>query len=107
MLAEWWKTYGRRTAQGKKTIRAAIAEALTNGLDPDLLWNAMNSLGENSKPITGGTLQFALSELRKSTVVQLRPDPALQQRNAGRDFLDHLGDQLREQQHTPQEGESA
>lgn len=65
MLKAWWEKYGRRTAQGKYSIRSAIAEALSNGLDPDELWAALHRLGEVSKPVSGGTLQFALADVRQ------------------------------------------
>ncbi|MGW8762340.1 mucin-2 [Streptomyces sp. NPDC055815] len=65
LLARWWETYGRTTAQSRTTIGRAIADALANGLDSDTLWSALDRLGSLSKPITGGTLQFALSELRR------------------------------------------
>jgi hypothetical protein len=65
MAEDWWQQYGRRTAQTKRTIRQAIADALTNGIDPDELRAALGRLGETSKPVTGGTLQFALADIRK------------------------------------------
>lgn len=75
MVAKWWEQYGRQTAQGKSSVRRAIADALENGLDPSVLWQALVRLGDVSKPITGGTLQFALAEIRKgatnSNVIQL------------------------------------
>ncbi|GGT43563.1 helix-turn-helix domain-containing protein [Streptomyces purpureus] len=74
MLDKWWEQYGRTTAQAKSTIRRAIADALRNGLEPSVLWQALERLGELSKPVTGGTLQFALSELRKPTNVIALPN---------------------------------
>jgi hypothetical protein len=65
MTDDWWEQYGRRTAQTKRTVRQAVADALVNGIDPDELWQALTRLGDLSKPITGGTLQFAFSEIRK------------------------------------------
>lgn len=65
MAEDWWQQYGRRTAQTKRTIRQAIADALANGIDPDELHAALQRLGETSKPVTGGTLQFALADIRK------------------------------------------
>lgn len=70
MLAKWWEQYGRRTAQGKHTIRRAIADALSNGVEPSELWQALARLGDLSKPVTGGTLQFAFSELRQPRAAQ-------------------------------------
>ncbi|WP_263165446.1 helix-turn-helix domain-containing protein [Streptomyces sp. SCSIO ZS0520] len=73
LTAKWWEQYGRNTAQGKSSVRRAIADALRNGLDPADLWSALCRLGDLSKPVTGGTLQFALSELRRpaSNVIAL------------------------------------
>lgn len=75
MIVKWWEQYGRQTAQGKSSVRRAIADALENGLEPSVLWQALVRLGDLSKPITGGTLQFALAEIRKgatnSNVIQL------------------------------------
>jgi hypothetical protein len=68
MLASWWDKFGRRTAQSKKSIRQAIADALENGNDPHELWAALLRLGEVSKPVTGGTLQFAFSEIRQQAL---------------------------------------
>lgn len=65
LLARWWETYGRTTAQSRNNVGRAIADALANGLEADTLWPALARLGDLSKPITGGTLQFALAELKR------------------------------------------
>jgi hypothetical protein len=65
LLAKWWEQYGRTTAQGKRSIRRSIDEALNNGIPAAELWQALDRIGDLSKPVTGGTLQFALSELRR------------------------------------------
>ncbi|WP_329148770.1 mucin-2 [Streptomyces sp. NBC_01456] len=97
LLARWWETYGRRTAQSRSAIGRAIAAALANGLDPDALWPALARLGDLSKPVTGGTLQFALAELRKPTrgadVIPLtaaRPSTTDQRVAAGMDLAARL-----------------
>ncbi|MFJ5151423.1 helix-turn-helix domain-containing protein [Streptomyces sp. NPDC088353] len=64
---QWWEQYGHTTAQGKRTVQRAITEALSNGIDPRELQQALVRIGDLSKPVTGGTLQFALAEIRKST----------------------------------------
>ncbi|MGW2861878.1 helix-turn-helix domain-containing protein [Streptomyces sp. NPDC001205] len=66
MRDKWWEQYGRTTAQGKHSVLRAIAEALSNGVEPDDLWQALVRLGGLSKPVTGGTLQFAFSEMRQA-----------------------------------------
>ncbi len=65
---KWWEQYGHTTAQGKRTIRRTIDEALSNGIDATELWNALDRIGDLSKPVTGGTLQFAFAELRKAAL---------------------------------------
>lgn len=67
MFNAWWTRYGRGTAQGKASVRRAIEDALGNGIEPRELWAALDRLGATSKPVTGGTLQFALADLRKTT----------------------------------------
>lgn len=76
IFTKWWEQYGHRTAQGKRTVRRAIDDALRNGVDAAELWQALVRIGELSKPVTGGTLQFAFSELRKpSNVIALPGQP--------------------------------
>ncbi|MFD8005721.1 mucin-2 [Streptomyces mirabilis] len=66
MFIAWWARYGRGTAQGKASVRRAIDDALGNGIVPRELWAALDRLGATSKPVTGGTLQFALADIRKT-----------------------------------------
>ncbi|MFI6860157.1 mucin-2 [Streptomyces sp. NPDC050421] len=78
LVEAWWSQYGRGTAQNRTTIRRAVEDALANGLDAQMLAAAMDRLGQTSKPITGGTLQFALSDIRRSSagadVIPLDPN---------------------------------
>ncbi|WP_078973455.1 helix-turn-helix domain-containing protein [Streptomyces sp. MMG1533] len=75
LFTKWWEQYGHTTAQGKGAVRRTIDEALRNGVDATELWQALDRLGDLSKPVTGGTLQFAFSELRQSSRPQLRAVP--------------------------------
>lgn len=97
MFAAWWTRYGSGTAQGKAGIRRAIDGALGNGIAPRELWAALDRLGALSKPVTGGTLQFALAELKKSPpgadVIPLataRPSTTDQRVAAGMDLAARL-----------------
>ncbi|WHM36292.1 mucin-2 [Streptomyces sp. BPTC-684] len=67
LFTAWWTRFGRGTAQGRTSVRRAIEDALGNGIEPRELWAALDRLGATSKPVTGGTLQFALADLRKTT----------------------------------------
>lgn len=61
--------YRTGNAYSQRQVRKVIADALANGTDSAELWQALERLGQTSKPVTAGTLQFAFSELR-------RPAPA-------------------------------
>ncbi|MFF0777049.1 hypothetical protein [Streptomyces sp. NPDC003720] len=64
----------------KRQVYRTVADALANGADPNELRCALERLGELSKPISNGTLQFAFSEIRSQggNVHQLRPGTASQ-----------------------------
>jgi hypothetical protein len=78
LVEVWWSKYGRGTAQSRNTVRRAVEDALGNGLAEQLLAAALDRLGQTSKPVTGGTLQFALSEIRRpaagADVIPLDPN---------------------------------
>ncbi|QWQ43087.1 mucin-2 [Streptomyces sp. YPW6] len=78
LVDEWWSSYGCGTAQSRKSVHRAVEDALGNGLAPELLAAALDRLGQTSKPVTGGTLQFALSDIRRpaagAAVIPLNPN---------------------------------
>ncbi|MFD8611046.1 mucin-2 [Streptomyces sp. NPDC059631] len=94
LLARWWETYGRTTAQSRNTIGRAIADALGNGLDPATLWAALDRLGALSKPVTGGTLQFALAELKKPGADVIPLDPTAPRKGRVAQSADYLAQAL-------------
>jgi hypothetical protein len=58
--------FARGNSYKRRYVRTAIADALANETDPDELWLALLRLGETSKPVSAGTLQFAFSDIRKA-----------------------------------------
>lgn len=69
MAAAFMGRFARGNSYRLKPVRQVIADALTNGTHPDELWAALARIGELSKPITPGTLQFAFHELRANSNV--------------------------------------
>lgn len=65
--------FARGNAYRRRQVRGVIADTLANGADPDELWAALERLGDTSKPVSPGTLQFAFADIRKpaSNVVAL------------------------------------
>ncbi|MFE0104534.1 hypothetical protein [Streptomyces sp. NPDC059009] len=86
--AAWWDRFGRRTAQSRRSIHQAVGQALANGLDVDELWVALSRLGDLSKPVTGTTLQFALSEIRRGGPVAQVVDLCGRRQQATTDLFD-------------------
>ena len=58
--------FARGNSYKRRQVRTVIADALANEADPDELWAAVLRLGETSKPVSAGTLQFAFSDIRKT-----------------------------------------
>lgn len=74
MAASFMERFARGNSYRLKPVRQVVADALANQTDPDELWAALVRVGDLSKPVTLGTLQFALHEIRKpDNVTQLRP----------------------------------
>lgn len=72
MTDAFLERYRTGNTYSKRQVRKVIADALANGTQSDELWKALERLGQTSKPITAGTLQFAFSELRRpSNVIAL------------------------------------
>lgn len=59
--------YKAGNAYSQRQVRKVIADTLANGTQPEELWRALERIGECSKPVSPGTLQFAFAELRKQT----------------------------------------
>jgi len=74
MAAAFMDRFARGNSYRLKPVRQVIADTIANRTDPDELWEALIRIGESSKPVTPGTLQFAFHEIRKpNNVTQLRP----------------------------------
>lgn len=61
--------FARGNAYSRRQVRGVIDTTLGNGTTPDELWKALERLGDTSKPVSPGTLQFAFAEIRKTNNV--------------------------------------
>lgn len=68
MADAFLERYSRGNAYNRRQIRRTIADTLANDTSPDELWDALQRLGDLSKPISAGTLQFAFSDIRKANL---------------------------------------
>ncbi|GAB3213298.1 hypothetical protein GCM10027294_43550 [Marinactinospora endophytica] len=70
-LAEgYWSLHQTSTAQSFIAIRQVVKTALANGVDRDQLAHALDLLGREGRPISGGTLQIALQTVRADAGAQ-------------------------------------
>lgn len=69
MTESFFQRYARGNAYSKRQVRGVIADTLANGTNPDELWAALQRIGDTSKPVSAGTLQFAFADLRKANNV--------------------------------------
>jgi len=58
--------FARGNSYGKRQVRGVIADTLANGTTPSELWQALERLGNTSKPVTANTLQFAFAKIREA-----------------------------------------
>jgi hypothetical protein len=65
MTDAFLERYARGNTYKRRQVRQVIADTLANGTDSGELWKALERLGETSKPVSPGTLQFAFSEIRR------------------------------------------
>ncbi|MBV9023345.1 MAG: HNH endonuclease [Streptomycetaceae bacterium] len=68
MTDAFLERFARGNAYGRRQIRRVIADTLANGTDSNELWQALLRLGETSKPVSAGTLQFAFAKIREAAL---------------------------------------
>ncbi|WP_181785371.1 hypothetical protein [Streptomyces phytophilus] len=73
MTAAFLDRYKTGNTYSRKQIHRVLTDALANNTNPDELWAALERLGDTSKPVTPGTLQFALADIRKHTGADVIP----------------------------------
>ncbi|GAA3958235.1 hypothetical protein GCM10023085_45870 [Actinomadura viridis] len=61
----YWERYSKTTAQSWIAIRQIILTALRNEIDRDDLAFALNTLGQDGRPVTQNTLTFAITDVRQ------------------------------------------
>lgn len=67
MTDAFLERFARGNSYKRRQVRTTIADALANDTDSSELWRALERLGETSKPVTANTLQFAFSDIRRTS----------------------------------------
>lgn len=62
LAAAWWERYGSRQAQTFVAVRQVIRAALRNGVDRNKLAFALDDLGKEGRPVSGGAITVALNQ---------------------------------------------
>lgn len=65
LLRPWWGTYGKGWPQTYAIVHRVVVSLLANGMSEDEVKQALRVLGPERKPISGGTVGFALSKTTK------------------------------------------
>ncbi len=60
IAAAFWEKNKTRMAQSFISVRQVVKTALSNGVDADAITEALNIIGDEARPVSGGTLQVAL-----------------------------------------------
>lgn len=81
LMEQWWPKYGEGWPQSYGTVYGVIISVLANKVPADDITKAMEVLGAERKPISGGTITFALSHPSK----KVREQEAFKERSAARD----------------------
>lgn len=63
----FWERHKSNTAQTFIAVRSCIRTAITNGIPRDELAHALDQLVKDGKPISGGTITYALGNRRNSS----------------------------------------
>lgn len=64
LTAAFWKVHGKGLAQSFLAVRAVIRTAIGNEVDRNQLARALDQVARDGKPISGGTLAYAIGRLR-------------------------------------------
>jgi hypothetical protein len=78
ILRPWWVKYGEGWPQGYNVVFGIIISVLANKVPADDITKAMDVLGTERKPISGGTITFALSHPSK----KVREQEAFKERSS-------------------------
>ena len=74
LLRPWWTTYGNGWPQTYPVALGVIVSCMKNGMSDDDLKRALTNLGNQRRPLSGGTIGFALSK----SDAQVREEKAIQ-----------------------------
>lgn len=78
IMEQWWPKHGEGWTQSYGTVYGVIISVLSNKVPADDISKAMEALGVERKPISGGTIGFALSHPSK----KVREQEAFKERSS-------------------------
>jgi hypothetical protein len=65
LAASFWKRHGKGWVQSYIAVRSILRGVVANGVDPRVLGEALHRLGKAGKPVSAGTLQFEIGNMRR------------------------------------------
>jgi hypothetical protein len=68
----YWERYGDKKLQEFIPVRTIIRRAIAKGIDRDELAFALDRVGQNGKPVSNGTLEYAMGQRHQEQAKQQR-----------------------------------
>jgi hypothetical protein len=72
LTAGFWERYGDAKLQEFIAVRQIVRRAITKGIDRDTLAFALDRVGQGGKPVSNGTLEFAMGQRSQEQAKQSR-----------------------------------
>lgn len=82
ILKPWWANYGDGFPQNYGVVFGVIVSVLANKVSAEDIERALNLLGPERKPISGGTIAFALSKTTRQVAEETAYEAAAASRSA-------------------------
>lgn len=84
LLKPWWGMYGKGWPQSYGAVFNVIVSVLSRDVSEEDIKQALKVLGAERKPISGGTIAFALSRTSKQVAEEAAYESAASSRSASK-----------------------